>query len=89
MLENFPLTEVLPKVFRGSGDCSESAWTLVGLTIADWSLLWFVVLAAATISILFARALSVAYRDVSALTSSNNPRSSERDSGRHALLRCR
>ena len=54
MLENFPLTEVLPKVFRGSGDCSESAWTLVGLTIAQWSLLWFVVLAAATIFVLFA-----------------------------------
>ena len=54
MLENFPLTDVLPKVFRGSGDCSESAWTLIGLTIAEWSLLWFVVLAAATIFILFA-----------------------------------
>ena len=55
MLENFPLTDVLPKVFRGSGDCSESAWTLLGLTIADWSLLWFVILSAATIYILFAR----------------------------------
>lgn len=55
MLENFPLTDVLPRVFRGSGDCSESAWTLLGLTIADWSLLWFVILAAATIVILFAR----------------------------------
>jgi disulfide bond formation protein DsbB len=55
MLENFPLTDVLPKVFRGSGDCSESAWTLIGLTIADWSLIWFVILAAATIFTLFAR----------------------------------
>lgn len=55
MLENFPLTEVLPKVFRGSGDCSESAWTLVGLTIAEWSLFWFVLLSAATVFILFAR----------------------------------
>ena len=55
MLENFPLTEVLPKVFRGSGDCSESAWTLLGLTIADWSLLWFVILSAATMYVLFAR----------------------------------
>ena len=54
MLENFPLTDVLPKVFRGSGDCSESSWTLVGLSIARWSLLWFVVLAAATVLILFA-----------------------------------
>ncbi|HKO68068.1 MAG TPA: disulfide bond formation protein B, partial [Burkholderiaceae bacterium] len=57
MLENFPLTEVLPKVFRGSGDCSESAWTLLGLTIADWSLLWFVVLSATTLYILLARRL--------------------------------
>ena len=55
MLENFPLTEVLPKVFRGSGDCSESAWTLLGLTIAEWSLLWFVILSTATMYVLFAR----------------------------------
>lgn len=55
MLENFPLTEVLPKVFRGSGDCSESAWTLLGLTVADWSLLWFIILSAATLYIMFAR----------------------------------
>ncbi len=55
MLDNFPLTDVLPKVFRGSGDCSESAWTLLGLTIADWSLAWFVILSGATIFILFAR----------------------------------
>jgi disulfide bond formation protein DsbB len=54
MLDNFPLIDVLPKVFRGSGDCTESAWTLVGLTIAEWSLLWFVVLAAVTIFVLFA-----------------------------------
>ncbi len=55
MLDNFPLTDVLPKVFRGSGDCSESAWTLLALTIADWSLIWFVILSAAAIFILFAR----------------------------------
>lgn len=54
MLENFPLTDVLPKVFRGSGDCAEAGWTLLGLTIADWSLLWFVILAAATIVALVA-----------------------------------
>ena len=55
MLENFPLTDILPKVFRGSGDCSEAAWILLGLTIAEWSLLWFVVLSAATIFIVLAR----------------------------------
>ena len=55
MLESFPLVDVLPKVFRGSGDCSESAWTLLGLTIADWSLIWFVILSVTTIFIVFAR----------------------------------
>jgi protein dithiol:quinone oxidoreductase len=54
MLENFPLTDVLPKVFRGSGDCADASWTLLGLTIADWSLLWFVILCAATLVALFA-----------------------------------
>ena len=54
MLENFPLTEVLPKVFRGSGDCAEAGWRLLGLTIADWSLLCFVILAATTLVALFA-----------------------------------
>ena len=62
MLESFPLTEVLPKVFRGSGDCSESAWTLLGLTIAEWSLLWFVILSAATMYVLFARRFRSAVR---------------------------
>lgn len=52
MLESFPLTDVLPMVFRGSGDCSEAAWTLLGLTIADWSLIWFVILSAVTVFLL-------------------------------------
>lgn len=55
MLENFPLTDVLPKVFRGSGDCADASWTLLGLTVAQWSLLWFVVLSAAAIFILLGR----------------------------------
>lgn len=55
MLELFPLTDVLPKVFRGSGDCAEASWTLLGLTIAEWSLIWFVILSAATLSILLVR----------------------------------
>lgn len=55
MLDNFPLTDVLPKVFRGSGDCAEAGWILIGLTIAEWSLLWFVILSAAVIVVLFAR----------------------------------
>ncbi|MBC8118359.1 MAG: disulfide bond formation protein B [Burkholderiaceae bacterium] len=55
MLENFPLTDLLPKVFRGSGDCGEASWTLLGLTIADWSLLWFLILSAALALTVFGR----------------------------------
>lgn len=42
MIENFPLKRVVPMVFRGSGDCSAVDWTFLGLTIANWSFLWFV-----------------------------------------------
>jgi disulfide bond formation protein DsbB len=41
MLETFPLTEVLPKLFRGEGDCSVVDWTLFGLSIANWGLVTF------------------------------------------------
>jgi disulfide bond formation protein DsbB len=49
MLDRFPLTQALEKIFRGSGECAESAWKLLGLSIAEWSLAWFILLAAASI----------------------------------------
>lgn len=45
MIENFPLYEVLPKVFRGSGDCGAIDWSFLGLTMPAWALVWFVLLA--------------------------------------------
>ena len=53
MLENFPLTQVLPRVFKGSGDCAQAGWKLLGLGIADWSLVWFSVLTLASIASFF------------------------------------
>jgi len=53
MLENFPLTQVLPKIFSGSGDCSEPAWVFLGLSIAGWSLVWFSILSLAAVVALF------------------------------------
>lgn len=44
MLEQFPLSEALQKIFAGSGECAEAGWRFLGLTIAGWSLVWFVVL---------------------------------------------
>jgi disulfide bond formation protein DsbB len=53
MLENFPLTQVLPRVFKGSGDCAQAGWTLFGLSIAGWSLVWFTLLSLASIATFF------------------------------------
>ena len=44
MIERFPLTEALPKIFAGSGECAEVGWRFLGLSIAEWSLVWFVIL---------------------------------------------
>jgi disulfide bond formation protein DsbB len=44
MLEQFPLREALGKVLAGSGECAEVGWTFLGLSIAGWSLVWFVLL---------------------------------------------
>ena len=44
MLERFPLMKALEKILAGSGECAEAGWRFLGLTIAGWSLVWFVVL---------------------------------------------
>lgn len=45
MFDNFPLQEVFELVFRGTGDCSEIDWTLLHLTIPEWSAIWFFIFA--------------------------------------------
>ena len=44
MLDRFPLSQALQKILSGSGECAEAGWRFLGLTIAGWSLVWFVVL---------------------------------------------
>lgn len=41
LMESFPLTQLLPMLFRGAGDCSAVDWTFLGLSIANWSLINF------------------------------------------------
>lgn len=41
MLETFPLQETLSLVLRGSGECAEVGWTLLGFSIAEWMLAVF------------------------------------------------
>lgn len=42
MLENFPLERVVEMVLRGSGECADVAWRLLGLSIAGWMLVVFI-----------------------------------------------
>lgn len=46
MLQNFPLSQTLQKLVSGTGECAVVDWTFLGLSIAEWSLAWFVALAA-------------------------------------------
>jgi disulfide bond formation protein DsbB len=45
MLENFPLSRTLQSLIKGTGECAVVDWTFLGLSIAEWSLGWFVALA--------------------------------------------
>ena len=41
MLQNFPLSRTLEKLFYGTGECAAVDWTFLGLSVAGWSLAWF------------------------------------------------
>ena len=38
MLEALPLAEVIKNALRGTGECALVEWTLLGLSMAEWSL---------------------------------------------------
>jgi len=48
MLDNLPLGRTVQLLLRGSGQCAEVHWRMLGLSIAEWSLAWFALLAAFT-----------------------------------------
>jgi protein dithiol:quinone oxidoreductase len=43
MIDSFPIAQVLPKVFKGEGDCAKVAWKFLGLSIPEWALVWFII----------------------------------------------
>ena len=42
MMEVFPMSEVLMMMIQGTGDCAKVDWTFLGLSIAGWTFIWFV-----------------------------------------------
>ena len=55
MIETFPLKRVIPMIFKGSGDCTKIDWAFLGLSIANWSFVVFVVLGVLLVALLLAR----------------------------------
>ena len=42
MLEMYAPFEVVQRVLKGTGECAEIVWTFLGMSIPEWSLLWFI-----------------------------------------------
>ena len=49
MFNNFPLAEALSLLLKGDGNCAETSWRLLGLSIPEWTLLCFAALLVAGI----------------------------------------
>jgi disulfide bond formation protein DsbB len=50
ILENFPLSQAIDMVLRGSGECADVMWTFLGLSIPAWTLVAFVLMILAGLS---------------------------------------
>ncbi len=55
MLDSFPLTQALPMLFKGTGDCAKVQWTLLNLSIPEWSFANFMALIVVAVVIFVAR----------------------------------
>ncbi len=42
-MNNLPATDVIQKVFQGSGECAEVAWRFLSLSIPEWSIIVFLI----------------------------------------------
>ena len=55
LFEAFPFQKALQLVFKGTGECSALDWTMLGLTIPEWSLVAFLGLAMYAAAVLLVR----------------------------------
>jgi len=52
MLDTLPLTEVIGKVLKGSGECAEQGWLFMGLAIPSWTFVFFVAMIVASFALI-------------------------------------
>jgi disulfide bond formation protein DsbB len=51
MLDTLPLAETVKKIFEGSGECAEKGWVFLHLSIAGWTLVFFIAMIAASFAL--------------------------------------
>ncbi len=52
MLETMPLTDVIGKVLKGSGECAEQGWLFMGLAIPSWTFVFFIAMIVAAFALI-------------------------------------
>jgi disulfide bond formation protein DsbB len=52
MLDTLPFTDVFRKVLEGSGECAEKGWEFLHLSIAGWTLVFFVAMIVASFALI-------------------------------------
>ncbi|HEV8258195.1 MAG TPA: disulfide bond formation protein B [Casimicrobiaceae bacterium] len=52
MLETLPFTDAVRQVLEGSGECAEKSWEFLHLSIAGWTLVFFVAMIAASFALI-------------------------------------
>jgi disulfide bond formation protein DsbB len=52
MMDTLPFMDVIAKVLQGSGECAEKGWVFLGLSIAGWSLVFFVAMIVAAFALI-------------------------------------
>lgn len=51
MLDTMPFTDVIVRVLKGSGECAEQGWMLLGLAIPAWTFVFFVAMIVAAVAL--------------------------------------
>jgi protein dithiol:quinone oxidoreductase len=52
MLDTLPFSDVIMKTLAGSGECAEKGWVFMNLSIAGWSLVFFVTMIVAALALI-------------------------------------
>jgi disulfide bond formation protein DsbB len=52
MLETLPLTEVIGRVLKGSGECAEQGWLFMGLAIPSWTFVFFIAMIVCSLALI-------------------------------------